>query len=109
MTDHYILSISGDPIPEPDVMKWALWFEAHNADRQLARTELEDGIIVSTIFLGLDHSFGHGEPQLYETMIFGGPLDETQDRYATRQAAVNGHEYYCGVARSASNIPKNVG
>ena len=63
MTDHYILSISGDPIPEPDVMKWALWFEAHNADRQLARTELEDGIIVSTIFLGLDHSFGHGEPQ----------------------------------------------
>lgn len=99
MNDHYILSISGDPIPEPDVMKWALWFETHNVDRVVQRTELSDGVVVSTVFLGLDHSFGHGEPQLYETMIFGGPLDETQDRYATRQAAINGHTHYVALAQ----------
>lgn len=98
MTDHYILGVSGDPVPEPDVMKWASWFEKHNADRQIERTELPNGVAVSTVFLALDHSFGQGEPQLYETMIFGGPLDETQDRYATRQAAINGHAHYVALA-----------
>jgi hypothetical protein len=99
MNDHYILNISGDPVPEPDVMKWALWFEEHNNDRRIARTELPDGVVVSTVFLGLDHSFGRGEPLLFETMIFGGPHDETQDRYATRQAAINGHAHYVALAR----------
>lgn len=98
MNDHYILSASGDPVPESDVMTWAIWFSEHSNDRQIARTELPNGSVVSTVFLGLDHSFGGREPQLYETMIFGGPLDETQDRYATRQAAINGHEHYCHVA-----------
>ncbi len=100
-TDHYILSMSGDPIPEPDLMTWALWFEKHNADRQVVRTELPGDVVVSTVFLGLDHSFGRGEPQLFETMIFGGPLDETQDRYATRQAAMNGHAHYVALAKEA--------
>jgi hypothetical protein len=99
MNDHYILSVAGDPIPEPDMMKWARWFEKGN--RQVARTELPGDITISTVFLGIDHSFGGGEPQLFETMIFGGPLDQTQDRYATRQAAVNGHEYYVQQAKAA--------
>lgn len=101
MTDHYILSVSGDPVPEPDTMKWALWFQEHSADRQVARTELPGEIVVSTVFLGLDHSFSAGEPQLFETMIFGGPLDKTQDRYATRQAAINGHAHYVALAENA--------
>lgn len=97
MNGHYILSASGEPIPEPDIMKWALWF--NNADaRRVAHTELPDGTEVSTVFLGLDHSYGHGPPILFETMIFGGPLDETQDRYATRQAAINGHAHYVALA-----------
>ncbi len=97
--DHYILSISGDPIPEPDIMKWAQWFGTE--DRTVARTELPGDVVVSTVFLGLDNAFGVGEPQLFETMIFGGALADTQDRYATRNASLNGHAYYVERAREA--------
>lgn len=42
-------------------------------------------------FLSMDHSFGHGRPLLYETMIFGGPHHGEQWRYSTRSEAVEGH------------------
>lgn len=35
---------------------------------------------ISTVFLGLDHSFGSSSPVLWETMVFGGELDQEQDR-----------------------------
>lgn len=54
-------------------------------------TQLE-GVSISTVFLGLDHSFGRTErPILFETMIFGGVHDEYQDRYSTWNEAVEGH------------------
>lgn len=49
---------------------------------------------VSTVFLGLDHSFGlAGDrlPLLWETMIFGGKHDGYVDRYSSRGAALKGH------------------
>ena len=46
---------------------------------------------ISTVFLGLDHSNGEGPPLLFETMIFGGPLDEEQRRYTTWDEAEAGH------------------
>lgn len=46
---------------------------------------------VSTVFLGLDHGWGEGPPVLYETMVFGGPLDGECERYCTRAEAVAGH------------------
>jgi hypothetical protein len=42
---------------------------------------------VSTVFLGLDHSFGDGPPVLFETMVFGGPLDQEQERCCTWEEA----------------------
>ena len=84
---HYVLSASGDPVVGGDAMKRAEWLERSGQERVVARTELPGGVVVSTVFLALDHAFGLGEPQLYETMIFEGPLDGTQDRYATRAAA----------------------
>lgn len=47
---------------------------------------------VSTVFLGLDHGFGHG-PLWFETMIFGGEHDQWQDRYQSYDAAELGHRY----------------
>ena len=44
------------------------------------------------VFLGLDHSFGSGPPLLFETMVFGGPLDEEMDRYTTWDEAEAGHK-----------------
>ena len=77
------------PIPEPDVIKWAKWFE--KSSRQIKRDKINN-IIISTVFLGIDHRFGQGEPLLFETMIFGGKHDEFQERYSTWNEAIKGHE-----------------
>lgn len=57
---------------EPDLMKWAEWFET--ADRLIKKTE-KDGVRISTAFLGIDHQYLDGEPLLFETMVFGGEYD----------------------------------
>ena len=76
------------PVEEPDLMKWGLWLQSN--DTKVAR-ESVGGVDVSTIFLGLDHSFGDGSPLLFETTVFGGSLDQEMDRYATWDEAVAGH------------------
>ncbi len=85
---HYKLE-GKEVIEVEDLMEWAKWFE--NADRHVARDESHN-VKVSTVFLGLDHSFGSGPPLLFETMVFGGKLDEEVDRYSTWQEAEVGHE-----------------
>ena len=84
----YTLDADGRPVPCEDIMEWGRWMET--GERVTALTEF-DGGKVSTVFLGLDHSFDHGEPVLWETMIFGGPHDGYQNRYTSREAAVRGH------------------
>lgn len=69
-------------------MEWAHWFET--ADRHVARDKI-GRVSVSTVFLGLDHSFGGGTPILWETMIFGGEHDGYQERYSSRADALRGH------------------
>jgi hypothetical protein len=84
----YILDDNGNAVIEPDLMKWAKWFET--AKRSLSDETFAESR-VSTVFLGLDHAFGGGPPMLWETMVFGGPLDHSQERYTTREAALKGH------------------
>ena len=101
MTDKYILDENGEPQSEPDLMKWAEWMERD--DRVLRKTDVGESRI-STVFLGLDHRFGDdGPPLLFETMVFGGTLDQKQDRYATRQEAMRGHDSM--VSRVAIGVP----
>ncbi len=89
MTNKYILNAEGQPEQCHDLLAWAHWFE--KADRHVAHDTVGD-VKVSTVFMGLDHSFGmQGGPILYETMVFGGPLDGGQDRYSTRAEAEVGH------------------
>ena len=91
MSNQYIL-VDGKPVKEPDLLKWAAWFGT--AERTLAKIE-KDGVRVSTIFLGLDHSFSEGAPVLWETMIFGGEHDGYQGRYTSAEQAVLGHHRAC--------------
>jgi hypothetical protein len=79
------------PVPEPDLFKWAKWFES--SDRIVAKNRnLPGDATVSTVFLGLDHRFvKDGPPLLFETMIFGGRHDGLQWRYATYDEAKQGH------------------
>jgi hypothetical protein len=76
------------PLAIDDVLIWAQWFET--ADRQIARTDVGE-VKVSTVFLGMDHGWGDGAPVLWETMLFGGPEDQTLWRYSSRMEALAGH------------------
>lgn len=87
MTDKYILD-GKKVVPEPDLYAWGEWFK--KADRKVARNKTDNGD-VSTVFLGLDHSFGDGPPLLFETLVFGGPLKDEMNRYSTYDEAVAGH------------------
>jgi hypothetical protein len=88
MSDKYI-EVDGQPVPCEDVLRWARWFEG--ADRRVAETQVADSR-VSTVFLGLDHSFGGPTPLVYETMVFGGKHDGWEERWATREGAAAGHD-----------------
>jgi hypothetical protein len=91
MSGRYILDENGEPMIEPDLMRWARWYEDFEY-RRLARDDLGARGVVSTIFLGLDHSFDRGAlPVLWESMIFGGPHDGEQFRYTSRREALDGH------------------
>lgn len=66
----YILDASGRPTPEPDCITWAQWYADANEQRRVARTPVGD-VEVSTVFLGVDHSYDDdGPPILWETMVF---------------------------------------
>lgn len=86
MSDHYILE--GHKAVPVDLMTWARGFE--RADRIVAKTDVGDSK-VSTVFLGLDHSWGDGPPMIFETLVFGGPLAGEMERYSTWEEAEAGH------------------
>ena len=94
--NNYILR-GHKPMKCSDIKKWAEWFEKGN--RRVAEstiTQVGAGVVrVSTVFLGIDHAFGDGPPELFETMIFGGEHDYETWRYATWDQAEAGHEAAC--------------
>lgn len=98
----YILDDDGRPVPCPDTVQWGHWMERAKRDRITVvaqdRDEGPDGVevLVSTVFLGMDHNFSDkGPPVLWETLVFGGPLADEQDRYTSRSAALAGHQAMC--------------
>jgi hypothetical protein len=99
--DRYVLDENGEAKPEPDLFKWAAWFE-NSANRIIAHDYLPNGVSVSTVFLGIDHNFFHdGGPVLWETMIFGGTEDSYQERYRSREYALEGHQIALAIAQAA--------
>lgn len=105
MSAKYILNEHGEPARCDDLYAWSEWFEQSDAERRIARDEVGDDVKVSTVFLGLDHSFGNAAPMLFETMIFGGPHDDYQERYATRDEAVAGHARAVALASAPASSP----
>lgn len=79
--------------------KWAV------KERIVQQTEV-CGARVSTVFIGLDHNLAEeGPPLLYETMVFGGELDASEERYATWDEAEAGHARWVEAVRAAEGNP----
>lgn len=94
---YYILGDDGRTPVHADMDEWARWYET--ADR-LVRKDTIGGVLVSTVFLGMNHALGSGPPLLFETMIFGGGLDGYQDRCSTWQQAEAMHATACRLVRT---------
>lgn len=90
MRGHYIIEYG--IIREVKVAEWGAWFEC--AERRVVQTEV-GSVLISTVFMGLDHRFiGEGPPLIFETMILGGrklPVNEQGLRYSTLEEARAGH------------------
>ena len=97
MNEHYILV--DKKIQEATLTEWGEWLGRKDNPKKIERTEFDD-CYVSTVFLGLDHSFTPGaEPVLFETMVFGGDMDQEQDRCCTYDQAVEMHKRMCEKVR----------
>jgi hypothetical protein len=87
------------------VTGWATRLENNN--HVVGRTQITSQVTVSTVFLGLDHRFiGDGPPLLFETLIFGGPLDGDGQRYSSWDDAETGHKTWARKARAAIKQPQ---
>ena len=81
----------GNPL---DGFEWTRLFEKKEMQR-VRETTLPDGKWISTVWIGLDHNFGPGNPLIFETMVFPkehewGQLD--CERYSTEEQAIVGHD-----------------
>lgn len=74
-----------------DRQVWGALF-ADEDYKVVRRTNIDENVNVSTVWLGLDHSFGGDGPLIFETMVFGGKHDQHCNRYRTQEEAVQGHE-----------------
>ena len=75
-------------VPTDDLIAWGRCFEG--ASRIVKQEDVGDAH-VSTVFLGIDHRHRDGPPLLFETMVFGGPLDGEQERCSTWEQAEAQH------------------
>jgi len=96
--DFYIL-VGRTPILV-NMETWSEWF-GETDRRRVAVTKVGDAG-VSTIFLGINHNYSRqGPPILFETMIFGGPLDGDMWRCATYTQAEAQHNAAVALATKA--------
>lgn len=95
---YYILDAERHPVPA-ELFEWGEFFE--HRDRRVDYTNLDNGVSISTVFLGINHRlFGNGP--LFETMIFGGPHDQYTRRYSSWDDAAVGHERAVRLAQEAA-------
>lgn len=93
MTDCY--DREGNPI---DMLRWSVLVERGPTYMRVAQTTLANGLLVSTVWLGVNHQYGGGPPLIFETMVFlfcdsARALDCT--RYTTEAQAQAGHVVMC--------------
>jgi hypothetical protein len=78
----------GQPIK--DLVAWAKLLD----DKEYSRVGLFERpwVKVSTVWLGLNHNWGKGDPLIFETMAFApGMVEVCQERYSTLAQAEAGH------------------
>lgn len=72
--------------------------------RRVEQTKVGD-VVVSTVWLGRDHNFGTaGPPLIFETMVFGGLLDNSSALYASEDLARTEHQRWVACVKSINAL-----
>lgn len=93
MTTWYMYDEDNIPF-KANIVTAAKWL---TDDKKIIRRDTINGHLISTVFLGLDHSWGEGPPLLWETMIFAegfkgnNEFEDYQERYSSYDEALIGH------------------
>lgn len=66
-----------------------------------------EGTMISTVFLGCGYSYDNQLPALFETMVFGGPDDQYQERYCTWEEAEKGHQRAVNMVKGGNILQEN--
>jgi len=104
---YYIIGEDGRT-PRPATLED--WTSNENLRRRphVAKEMIGD-VLVSTVFLGIDHAHDSGIPLLFETMIFGGEHDQWQDRCSTWSGAEDMHAVAVEMVKASQETNKDNG
>lgn len=92
---------------EITLAEWGRLFDDWNYKKVVKTTfrAAQEDVDISTVWLGLNHNL-EGQPlAIFETMVFGGLLDQTCRRYATEHDAIVGHYEVCVMV--AGDLPSD--
>lgn len=105
MIENYYFKLDGKtPVPLDSIHELAVIM----GDDKMRRVALDEvgPFSISTVFLFINHDFfNHGEPVLFETMVFQDGTEfyredfELMDRYCTWDRAIEGHKRICEQVR----------
>ena len=93
--DKFILDENNNAIPA-NLMEWGEFYK--NKKRCRVKRDIINGMLISTIFLGIDNNFylddEDHKPHIFETMVFkeGSYLENYCDRCSTWQEAEECHK-----------------
>ena len=105
MSKFYLLDENKKPYEVPLQESYKVY---EDPDMKIVQQEKVGDSFVSTVFLGLDHSWGDQDgPILFETMIFDGHFDQFQRRYKTYDEALQGHKDTVEMVNNYLTTPKN--
>jgi hypothetical protein len=90
---YYVIDEKGNVTPTNDREEWGRCKQNEKLCRVGSTTVGK--VWISTVFLGIDHQFGKGQPLLFETMVFEDPnksmLEVYCEQYSTIEQARAGH------------------
>jgi hypothetical protein len=107
MSDYYKLDNKHNVVP-CELIEFGIFMKDH--ENVIVKQEHIGEYHISTVFLGLDHSFRECDaPLVFETMVFDGPQDyEYQTRCSTWDGALDMHKKACNYVRDLRRDARNM-
>ena len=82
-------------VVKTDMEGYIKWDMENPGASRIDFTLVRPDVNVSTVFLMIDHGYGvrdESKPVVFETMVFGGELDQDGERYTSYEDAMAGHK-----------------